>query len=151
MIFRPKCPECGDFSKSFLSTALDLQSQVICKKGHAIGLNYKDFLTSKFIWQSCPLCNSLDAFVCKVVPRKLLMIVLIPTLMVAFFALAWNWWIGVAILVTSAVVDALLFNLLPNMLVCYGCESEFRSITKENETHFKPFDHHVAEKHRQRK
>lgn len=139
------------FSEAFLDESQFQTPQVICSGGHTMVLNFNDFLNSSKLWQSCPVCFSPDAFICKVVPRKLLLILLIPTLMVAFFALAWNWWVGMAILFASALVDLALYKFLPNMLVCYGCESEFRSISQEVQVHFKPFDHHTAEKHRQRK
>lgn len=123
---------------------------MFCYKKHELKFDFEDFFDAAGRWQVCPLCRATDAFVCKKVPRKTLLITLIPMLVLALFLMEKNWVIGVSILVGLAVADALLFVFLPDMLVCYGCQSEFDKIPEFKKTDYKYFDHHTAEKYRRR-
>ncbi|MCB0308611.1 MAG: hypothetical protein KDD48_04510, partial [Bdellovibrionales bacterium] len=116
----------------------------------AAKVNTPDVSPEKFIkneWQICPVCESTDAFLCKAIPRKLFLSILIPMLIVAFVLLLKNWWWGFGFLVILLAIDLMLYRWLPNMLVCYGCQSEFRGFKIKDGL---SFDHHVAERYRQR-
>lgn len=106
----------------------------------------------KGVWQLCPVCSATDAFLCKRVSRQHVFLALIPLLIVAFGLMAYHWLLGIALLVGLTLLDALLHFLLPNMLVCYGCQSEFFIENDDlKKAQYATYSHHVAENYRQRK
>jgi hypothetical protein len=96
----------------------------------------------------CPACGCRDLFIRKDFPQKLGLAV-VALSAVAFLVLASRpatFYIGVCVLVASAVVDALMFFFVPKVTVCYRCRAEFRG-RPLNPRHG-PFELAVAEKYR---
>jgi hypothetical protein len=98
----------------------------------------------------CPQCGCRDLFVRKDFPQKLgLTIVIVAA--VAFLVLAaWRqlFYLGVMILLAAAVVDAVLYLLVPKITVCYRCRGEFRDVPVNPE--HEGFELPVGEKYRAR-
>jgi hypothetical protein len=52
-------------------------------------------------------------------------------------------------LFVAAAIDALLYLLLPEIVVCYRCQAHFRGFARN--PRLEPFDLHVAEQYQERK
>lgn len=128
----------------------DAPTEIACACGQRYLIDLRDFARAAR-WHGCPLCEAGDAFACKVIPRQAMFALLVPTLIAAFFALAHDWIFGMAILIGTSAIDALLFWKLPLMWVCYACQSELRGLPAAVAQSQKPFDHHTAERYRLRK
>ncbi len=100
-------------------------------------------------WNECPHCQAPDAYLRKAVPRNALLGLLLIYLVGALYLLSRNWVAGMAALVLIALVDFILYRILPDVLVCYGCSSTFRRFERSPE--FKPFDPHMGERYRQQR
>jgi hypothetical protein len=79
---------------------------------------------------ACPACGCTDLFVRKNFPQRLgLSIVILAG--IAFLVLAASrnrFYLGAIVLVVAAVIDALLYLLVPRITVCYRCRAEFRDV-----------------------
>ena len=99
---------------------------------------------------ACPKCGCRDLFIRKAFPQKLgLMLVILAA--VTFLILAssrTHFWIGIAVLLGAAAIDALLYLVVPKITVCYRCRAEFRDVPI-NPQH-EAFELAVAEKYRRR-
>ena len=77
---------------------------------------------------ACPHCGCRDLFVRKDFPQKLgLAVVIIAG--VSFLILAAfprTFYLGVIVLLASALVDFALYFVVPRITVCYRCRAEFR-------------------------
>jgi hypothetical protein len=97
---------------------------------------------------TCPNCGCRDLFVRKDFPQKLgLGIVAVAA--VTFLVLAASrryFHIGVYVLIAAAVIDMVLYFLVPRLTVCYKCRGEFRD-APVNPDHG-GFELAVAEKYR---
>jgi hypothetical protein len=96
---------------------------------------------------ACPKCGSRDLFIRKDFPQVLGLSVVITAGVVFLVLAAWRqtFWLGAAVLFVAAVVDALLYLLVPKLTVCYRCRAEFRGPI--NPKHG-GFDLSTAEKYR---
>ena len=98
----------------------------------------------------CPHCGCRELFLRKDFPQKIgLGIVVIAG--IAFLILAASrayFYVGVAVLVLAAIIDAALYFLVPTITVCYRCRAEMRNVP------LKPrhggFELAVGEKYRKR-
>ena len=79
---------------------------------------------------ACPDCGCRDLFIRKDFPQKVgLAIVIVAAL--AFLLLAarrQTFYLGVWVLVAAAIIDAMLYALVPRITVCYRCRREFREL-----------------------
>jgi hypothetical protein len=97
----------------------------------------------------CPTCGCKDHFVRKDFPQKV-GLALVVVAVIAFLFLAARrstFYIGVIVLVLAALIDAILYLVVPKITVCYRCRAEFRdrALNPEHEG----FELAVAEKYRQ--
>jgi hypothetical protein len=76
---------------------------------------------------TCPQCGCRDLFIRKDFPQKLGLALVILAGGAFLVLAAWRqtFWIGAAILLGAAVVDALLYAVVGKVTVCYRCRSEF--------------------------
>lgn len=97
---------------------------------------------------TCPECGCRDLFVRKDFPQKTgLAVVVVAAL--AFLVLAARrdtFYLGVCVLLAAALVDAVLYLLVPRVTTCYRCRADFRNVPL-NPAHG-PFELAVAEKYR---
>ena len=98
---------------------------------------------------TCPKCGCRDLFVRKDFPQKTgLAVVVVAAL--AFLVLAARrdtFYLGAGVLLAAALVDAVLYLLVPKVTTCYRCRADFRGAPL-NPAHG-PFELAVAEKYRQ--
>ncbi len=98
---------------------------------------------------TCLACGCRDLFIRKDFPQKL-GLGLVVVAGVVFLVLAANpttFYLGVWVLVGSAVIDAIIYAFVGKVTVCYKCRSEFRNrpLNPEHEA----FELATAEKYRQ--
>ena len=76
---------------------------------------------------ACPKCGCHELFIRKNFPQKLGMAIVIAAAGAFVVLAAWRqlFWIGATILAVAAVVDAILYALVPKLTVCYRCRAEF--------------------------
>src|SRR4051812_40672409 len=97
---------------------------------------------------ACPKCGCRDLFVRKDFPQKVgLAIVLIAG--IAFIALAssrTHFYLGVFVLLAAAVIDAIIYFFVGQVIVCYRCRTEIRD--RAIDPSIGSFDLSTAEKYR---
>ena len=104
---------------------------------------------SKLPLAQCPHCGCRDLFIRKDFPQKLGLCVVVVAA-VSFLVLAASrrhFYLGVIVLLVAAVVDALLYAIVPRLTVCYRCRAEFRDRPINPEHH--GFELAIGEKYRQ--
>ncbi len=87
----------------------------------------------------CPSCSAKDLYRQKDFPRK----IAIPIVIVGMIAVPWTYGIS---LILVALIDFILYQCVPWMLVCYKCHAEYRG-APQNPAH-KEFDRHIDELYR---
>jgi len=91
-------------------------------------LNHRTIESLRRPLEQCPACGCKELFIRKDFPQKIgLAIVIIAA--IAFMVLAASrsrFYLGVLVLLAAAVVDAILYLIVPKITVCYQCRSEFR-------------------------
>ncbi len=108
-----------------------------CKKCfHEKQIFVSNALRNNKILENCPLCEKQDFYTQRDFPQEMgCLIVLVGAIFVP-----WTYGLSLAVV---AIVDFILFRILPNISVCYHCLSKIRG-TQANTKH-KPFDHNVFE------
>jgi hypothetical protein len=100
--------------------------------------------------QACPLCATEDLYVQKDFPQGLGL-----AIVVAGFVVSTVFWFydrpvpALGVLLVSALVDMVLFYLVPDVTICYRCLSQFRGDGANPGRRFHPFDLAVGERYRQ--
>ena len=84
----------------------------------------------------CPKCDCKDFYIEKAFPKPLGLIIVGIAILASF------WTYGLS-LIGAAILDGLIYKLVPNRLVCYRCRAVFSKV-KET-AGVKGFDHHLAE------
>lgn len=98
--------------------------------------------------QRCFVCPSDELFVRKDFPQQLGLLIIAVGFIAATVTWYYYWlYATFAILFASALVDAVLFVVVGNVLSCYRCHSEYRQVAGLDE--HAAFDLEVHEKHRQ--
>lgn len=95
----------------------------------------------------CLVCPSADLFVRKDFPQRLGVGIVVAGL--AGSCVAWAWrdmWLTFAILFGTALVDVVLFFVVPDCLACYRCGARYRGAGRGR---FGGFDLETHERHRQ--
>ena len=97
---------------------------------------------------TCPACGCRDLFVRKDFPQKvgLAVVVLAAGSFLVLAARPRTFYLGTWVLVGAAVLDALLYLVVPRVTVCYRCRRAFRGVPI-NPRH-EGFELAVAEKYR---
>jgi hypothetical protein len=98
--------------------------------------------------ETCPNCGCRDLFVRKDFPQVLGMtiVALAALTFIILAASRQTFWLGACVLVIAAVVDAILYLIVPKLTVCYHCRGEFKGAV--NPKHG-AFELSIAEKYRQ--
>lgn len=101
-------------------------------------------------WEECPICQCPDAYVIKDVPKNLFLGSLILFLGFALYLFSIEWWWGMSALLGITAVDYLLYQILPDAVVCYGCKKVFRKLSSTfvKDSGLKAFDPHMGERYR---
>jgi hypothetical protein len=98
----------------------------------------------------CPMCSTYDLYIQKDFPKGLgLFIVLVG------FAISTVFWyyemplLTYLVLIISIALDFFLYYRVPDVTICYRCQSQFRGKGSSPPGRFKPFDLGVGERYRQ--
>lgn len=93
--------------------------------------------------EHCPACSGRQLYVQRDFNQKVgLGIVVVGALLVPFTPFYSS-------LFAAAIVDAILYALVPEITVCYRCHAHFRGFARNPQHH--PFDLHLAEQYDVRK
>src|SRR5262245_41722335 len=124
MQLRLTCEVCGSLTAPRgIDSGSAETATASCPKGHSVSYRLTKALREKGEWELCPRCQAPDAYVQKAVSKRWMLVGLVPVLGAAFYLLSVNWYAGIALLVSLAALDGILYRTLPNLLVCYGCGS----------------------------
>jgi hypothetical protein len=97
---------------------------------------------------ACPACGCRELFVRKDFPQRL-GLGLVVTAGVTFLVLAASrgtFYLGAGVLLAAALIDGVLYLVVPKVTVCYRCRAEVRG--KPLNPRHGPFELAVAEKYR---
>lgn len=87
----------------------------------------------------CPHCQCREFYRQKTFPRKLGLAVVIVGIALSFFTYGLS-------LIAVAVLDGIVYLVLPWKQVCYKCKFELSGVTIPKE--IKPYDHHTGDRFR---
>ena len=99
---------------------------------------------------SCTVCATTDLYLQKDFPQGLGL-----AIVVLGFAVSTVFWYydmpapALGVLLISALVDMVLYYLVPDVTICYRCLSQHRGPGSNPEGRFRPFDLAVGERYRQ--
>ena len=129
-----RCPRC----EKEATAGIDGQGR--CRScGEETMLPVSTELRGSRVVESCPACGSSLLYVQRDFNQKAGLAVVALGAVLAPFTPYYS------SLMVAALVDALLYALLPEITVCYRCHAHFRGFTR-NPRH-QPFDLHVAEQY----
>ena len=83
----------------------------------------------KSILTCCPVCSSEELFIRKNFSQRLGLLIIVTGFIAS--SIAWYYYrpyLSYGILLASALVDLLLYQLVGNLLQCYRCHSEYRGV-----------------------
>jgi len=128
------CPRCGN------EATAGMDGEGRCRScGAATALPIPAELRGSRVVESCPACGSSLFYVQRDFNQKAgLAIVALGAVLAPFTPYYSS-------LMVAALIDALLYALLPEITVCYRCHAHFRGFTR-NPRH-QAFDLHVAEQY----
>jgi uncharacterized protein (DUF983 family) len=102
------------------------------------------------VLRSCVACGTEDLYAQKDFPQNLGMAILVVGFGVS--TLFWYWQMPVetfAVLIGSVVLDAILYALVPDVVICYRCLGQYRGLETRGAARYRPFDLEVGERYRQ--
>lgn len=88
---------------------------------------------------TCRACEAKDLYLQKKFPRK----IGIPIVMLGIISSFWTYGLS---LIVVALIDLVLYQVTPWMMVCYRCHAEYRGFAKNPAQ--KEFDRHTDELYR---
>lgn len=129
-----RCPRCGK------EATAGIDGQGRCRScGEATMLPVSTELRGSRVVDACPACGSSLLYVQRDFNQKAGLAVVAVGAVLAPFTPYYS------SLMVAALIDALLYALLPEITVCYRCHAHFRGFTR-NPRH-QAFDLHVAEQY----
>jgi hypothetical protein len=146
MIIEFLCPHCHETSRSMLPTDASAFACARCAEQLLVPPGAVD----ESGLHRCLVCPSTDLFVRKDFPQRLG--VGIVALGIAASCIAWGYReliLTFAILFLTALVDVVLYLVVPNALMCYRCGAHYRG-APGLDTH-SSFNLEIHERHRQQK
>jgi len=142
MNIRFACPQCG----CTLQKELLPGGNVHCEPC-GLGWVVSDAALQGNAVRCCVVCSSRELFLRKDFPQLLGLSIVIGGLSLS--CVTWYFyrlWETFALLFASALADVVLYALVGNVLTCYRCYAEYRSVSQSEHT---AFDLEVHERHRQ--
>lgn len=138
------CPSCGKHSESPCSTA---ERTVRCGECDWSRTAAEDELTDD-VPHVCLVCGNRDLWRQKDFSQRLGVLMVILGAVLSSIA----WWYhrpltALGILMGFALLDLVLFVVMPDVLVCYRCRARHRGAGADSE--HGGFDHELAERYRQ--
>jgi hypothetical protein len=100
--------------------------------------------------QRCLVCPSRDVYLRKDFPQRLGVLIVVLGFVASSVTWAYSWPIWTfAILFSTALVDVVLYLVMPNALLCYHCGAQYRGLPHSDR--YAGFDLETHERHRQQR
>jgi DNA-directed RNA polymerase subunit RPC12/RpoP len=129
-----RCPRCGK------EATAGIDGHGRCRScGEETTLPVADELRESCVVDACPACGSSLLYVQRDFNQKVGLGVVALGAVLAPFTPYYS------SLMVAALIDALLYALLPEITVCYRCHAHFRGFARN--PHHQAFDLHVAEQY----
>lgn len=99
---------------------------------------------------ACPVCATSDLYIQKDFPHVLGLAIVVVGFAVS--SVFWYFYMPVAamaVLLTTAALDLVLYYLVPDVTICYRCLSQYRGPGSNADSRFGPFDLAIGERYRQ--
>lgn len=138
------CPGCGQAARAGLSPADATLVCLACQRQIALPADAFDGQQLR----RCVICPSTDLFVRKDFPQRLG--VAIVAVGIVGSSIAWGYTYTIAtfaILLATALVDVVLYLIVPDALMCYRCGAQYRAA--EGMARHGPFNLETHERYRQ--
>ena len=139
-----RCPQCEGTSRS----PIDEQNHSVTCQLCGIRINSPADAVGAEGVERCVVCPSTELFVRKDFSQRLGVGIIVLGFVASSIALAWHHSVlSLAILIGTALLDAVLFLITGNVLSCYRCHSEYRDVPGVDR--HPAFSLQVHERHRQ--
>lgn len=96
--------------------------------------------------RECAVCRTTELYRVKDFPQGLGLAIVLVAAISSFVLLYEHTVLAFGVLVAAALLDLVIYLIVPHMIVCYRCECRYRELT-HNPDH-KPFDLATSEKYR---
>lgn len=140
-----RCPSCGRVNPS---QDVPVGESVACH--HCGWQGPREFAPSGETLSKCLACGSRDLFVRKDFPQRVGLAIVAGGFAASIFT--WSqYWVNAtfAVLFATALLDVGLYFLVGDLLECYGCGAQYRSVEPVDGQN--AFDLQIAERYRQQK
>ncbi len=140
------CPKCEAANRAELTAAAE---QLTCQAcGQELRIPPGGMSAGKL--SRCLACPSTDLFVRKDFPQRLGVAIVTIGLVGSCIAWAYSYVIlTFAVLFATALIDVVLYAVVPNALMCYRCGAMYRGVSAMEE--HESFNLETHEKHRQQR
>ncbi len=140
------CPQCEESARVDLEVDADRLTCPHCQT--TIKLPAHSFEAGQM--QRCLICPSRDVYLRKDFPQRLGVLIVVlgfaaSTVTWAYSRPIWTF----AILFATALVDVVLYLVMPNAVSCYHCGAQYRGLPDSDR--YSGFDLETHERHRQQK
>ncbi|MDR3621776.1 MAG: hypothetical protein P4L85_20655 [Paludisphaera borealis] len=142
-----ECPKC-----KMIDHVDDVESasQARCSHCQTVRDLHPEAIADGGTLAACPLCGTPDVYIQKDFPQTLgLAIVCVGFAVSTVFWYYENPIPAYLVLLASALLDMILYYRVPNVAICYRCQSQFRGPGSNPDGRFGPFDLSVGERYRQ--
>lgn len=140
------CAECRAVGRQ---GNLESASEVVCSRCGAIRQLKRSAIESGGLC-ACAWCGTEDLYIQKDFPHGLgLAIVTVGFAVSTVFWAYYRPLSAFAVLLATAVLDGVLYHLVPDVTICYRCLCQYRGEGANPSGRFKPFDLGVGERYRQ--
>jgi hypothetical protein len=141
-----QCPRCS--AVNHLS-AFESLPQAVCRSCGAEHALHRELVEQGRL-QGCPRCATTDLYIQKDFPQGLGLFIVI----VGFVISTVFWYyempiITYLVLLSSALVDLVLYYRVPDVTICYRCMSQIRGAGANPAGRYQPFDLAIGERYRQ--
>jgi hypothetical protein len=140
------CPQCEQPARVELSPDA---TELTCPECKArIAVPARAFVDERL--HRCLVCPSRDVYLRKDFPQRLGVVIVVLGFAASTITWAYSWPIWTfAILFATALVDVVLYVVMPNALACYHCGAQYRGLPHSEQ--YSGFDLETHERHRQQK
>lgn len=140
------CPNCGAVNRA---PSVESAPEAACRAcGRARGLRPEAFEGGRL--RSCAWCATEDLYIQKDFPQALGLLIVL-----AGFGISTVFWYAerpipaYLVLLSSALLDMVLYYRVPDVTICYRCLGQYRGAGANPDGRFAPFDLAVGERYRQ--
>jgi hypothetical protein len=142
-----ECPKCKMIDHV---DAVESAAEACCRHCRTVRALHPEAIDSEGALTACPLCGTSDVYLQKDFPQGVgLAIVCVGFAVSTVFWYYENPIPAYLVLLASALLDMILYYRVPNVAICYRCQSQFRGPGSNPDGRFGPFDLAIGERYRQ--